>query len=298
MPVSTNHTHHNSLHHISSQRILLNRTKANNHRLLALSITVALCITALSGCSSPFGMHNANNGVASNGSDTVVDNLEVDTTAKKFLSCLTSKGFDAQVTAPIGMPDANGKAKQPTVKNLVVLRMIDANGQPVESGDGGTSVSTDDTTQQMYMNSMLTAIENGTVYVAFKDSTTLTGSPYESKRQDYADCEAQVPSFAQPVQDIASNAPTYSEEDKQAALDYAKKAREKGFSWVADPTGSEPTNILIPKTVREEELRRFFKECPVGDAHISFGFDGTPEEFGYDYLKVMDEATGVSQYSY
>ncbi|MBT1175320.1 hypothetical protein JS530_07375 [Bifidobacterium sp. LC6] len=270
---------------------MLNRTP---QRTLAVSFASALCLIALAGCSTPFtnqALHTDDNDNTAGGTD----NIATDANAKKFVSCLTGKGFEAQAAVAPRTSDSSGKAKTPTTKNMVMLRMLDANGQPVEAGDNGMSVSTDSTTQQMYANSMFTSIDYGTVWVAFKDSTALAGSPYESKRQDYADCEAKNPNFSQPAQNL-SQTPTYTDADKQAALDFAKKAREKGFSWVADPTGDEPTTILIPKTVNEDELRRFFKECPVGDAHITYGFDGTAEDFGYDYTKVMDEAMGVVSY--
>ncbi|KAB7788331.1 hypothetical protein [Bifidobacterium cebidarum] len=260
-------------------------------RTLAAASASAACLIALAGCSMPFINQAADtNGTGNAASST--DNLATDASAKQFVSCLTDKGFEAQAAAMPGMPGSSGKSKTPTTKNMVMLRMLDSNGQPVKADDNGMSVSTDSATQQMYANSMFTSIDYGTVWVAFKDSAALAGSPYESKRQDYADCEAKNPNFAQPAQDL-SQTPTYSDEDKQAALDFAKNARSKGFSWVADPTGNEPTTILVPKTVSEDELRRFFKECPVRDAHITFGFDGTPDDFGYDYTKVMDEAMGV-----
>ncbi|WP_094668373.1 hypothetical protein [Bifidobacterium myosotis] len=268
-------------------------------RTLALTLASGLCMAALAGCSSPFAANGGDDtGVtgidaSANGGGNATDALPTDATAKRFLSCLTGKGFDAQATAAPGVPDAEGKAKAATSKNMVMLRMIDASGQPVAAGDGGTSVSADAGTQSLYANAMLTFIDYGAVWVAFKDAAALAGSPYESKQQEYADCEAKNPDFTQPAQDLAAGAPTYSEEERQAALDYARKARAKGFGWVADPTGDEPTTILIPKTVGEEELRRFLKECPVGDARIAFGFDGATEEFGYDYMKVLDEATGA-----
>lgn len=268
-------------------------------RTLALTLASGLCMAALAGCSSPFAANGGDDtGVtgidtSTNGGGNAADALPTDATAKRFLSCLTGKGFDAQASAAPGIPDAEGKAKAATSKNMVMLRMIDASGQPVASGDGGTSVSAGADTQSLYANAMLTSIDYGTVWVAFKDATALAGSPYESKQQEYADCEAKNPDFTQPAQDFTAGAPTYSEEERQAALDYAKRARAKGFGWVADPAGDEPTTILIPKTVGEEELRRFLKECPVGDARIAFGFDGTAEEFGYDYMKVLDEATGA-----
>ncbi|PST49812.1 hypothetical protein COO72_00860 [Bifidobacterium callitrichos] len=255
----------------------------------AAAISAAILLT-LAACAGP-ASDTTTAGADTNATDTTSD-LPVDETARKFVACLTSKGLDARTDVGPGAPDASGKAKAPTVRNMAELRMIDRAGNPVTTDDTGTSISTGSDTQQLYANAMFTALDYGTVWVAFKDSTALAGTPYESKQADYADCEAKHPNFTQPAQDLASGQPTYSEEDKRAALDFARKARGKGFSWVADPSGDEPTTILIPRTVTADELRRFFRECPVGDARISFGFDGTPEEFGYDYMKVMDETDG------
>ncbi|WP_190972839.1 hypothetical protein [Bifidobacterium rousetti] len=259
----------------------------------AVSATILLALAACAGPASD----TATPGADTNTTDTTdtTSDLPVDETARKFVACLTAKGLDARTDVGPGTPDASGKAKAPTVRNMAELRMIDRTGNPVTTDDTGTSIGTDSATQQLYTNAMFTALDYGTVWVAFKDSTALAGTPYESKQADYADCEAKHPNFSQPAQDLASGQPTYSEEDKRAALDFARKARGKGFSWVADPSGDEPTTILIPRTVTAEELRRFFRECPVGDTRISFGFDGTPEEFGYDYMKVMDEADGVDR---
>ena len=256
----------------------------------AISAAILLTLAACAGPASDTTTTGA--GDDANATDTT-SNLPVDETARQFVACLAAKGLDARTDVGPGTPDASGKAKAPTVRNMAELRMIDRSGNPITTDDTGTSISNDSATQQLYANAMFTSLDNGTVWVAFKDSTALAGTPYESKRADYADCEAKHPNFSQPAQDLASGQPTYSEEDKRAALDFARKARDKGFSWVADPSGDEPTTILIPRTVKADELKRFFRECPVGDAHISFGFDGTPEEFGYDYMKVMDEADGV-----
>ena len=260
----------------------------------AAAISAAILLT-LAACADP-ASDTTTTGADTNATDTTSD-LPVDETARKFVACLTAKGLDARTDVGPGAPDASGKAKAPTVRNMAELRMIDRTGNPVTTDDTGTSIGTDSATQQLYANAMFTALDYGTVWVAFKDSTELAGTPYESKQADYADCEAKHPNFTQPAQDLSSGQPAYSEEDKRAALDFARKARGKGFSWVADPSGDEPTTILIPRTVTADELRRFFKECPVGDARISFGFDGTPEEFGYDYMKVMDEADGSADWT-
>ncbi|MBT1181233.1 hypothetical protein JS531_04445 [Bifidobacterium sp. CP2] len=259
----------------------------NGRRTLA-AIASGLCIMALVACSAPFTRNGAND--ATDGSTAGGASMtRVDETARKFAACLTSKGIEAQTTIAPGVKPNDTSA----IRNAVEVRMIDKTGQPIAADDSGMTVTADDDTQKMYANIMYTSIDYGKVWVMFKDSTALTGSPYESKRQAWADCETANPSFAQPAQ-TTDPGDAFSEEDKQAALRYAKDARAKGFDWVADPLGDEPTTIIIPATVSEADFRRLLKECPTGDLPVTFGFEGTPEEYGYDYTKVMDEAYGVN----
>ncbi|RSX53705.1 uridine kinase [Bifidobacterium goeldii] len=256
------------------------------------AIASGLCVMALAACSVPFTQNSTDDANSATGGNTAgggTSTARVDETARKFAACLTSKGIEAQTTIAPGVKPNDTSA----VKNAVEVRMIDKAGQPIAADESGMTVSSDDETQKMYANIMYTSIDYGKVWVMFKDSTALTGSPYESKRQDWADCEAANPTFAQPAQSSnPSNA--FSEEDKQSVLQYAKDARDKGFDWVADPNGDEPTTIIIPKTVSEADFRRFLKECPTGNLPVTFGFEGTPDEYGYDYTKVMDEVYGVN----
>ncbi|KAB8289441.1 Uridine kinase [Bifidobacterium ramosum] len=258
-----------------------------NPRTLTIAIASTLTLSALAGCSTPFTTNGGNqsNAVASGG-DTATS---TDTNVRKFIACLTDKGIEAQAAAAPDMSGSTDTSKAPTVKNAVELRMIDAAGNPVKVGGDSNGMTVDSDAQQLYAGATFTTVEDDKVWVMFKDATALAGSPYASKQQDYAACQAQVPDFTQPVQD-ENVQPAVSDAQKQAALDFAKKAREKGYSWVADPDGDNPTTIMIPKTVSEEEFRRFLKDCPVGDSGVSFGFDGTPQEFGYDYTQVMRDA--------
>ncbi|WP_219059018.1 hypothetical protein [Bifidobacterium miconis] len=256
-------------------------------RTWAVMAVSVLSLSLLAGCSVPFA---ANGG---DSSDTVASGNDAaastDANVKKFIACLTGKGIEAQAAAA---PDTSGStdaSKAPTVKNAVELRMIDAAGNPVPVSGDSNGMTVDSGSQQLYAGATFTTVEDDKVWVMFKDAAALAGSPYASKQQDYAACQAQVPDFTQPVQD-ANTQPAVSDAQKQAALDFAKKAREKGYGWVADPDGDNPTTIMIPKTVSEEEFRRFLKDCPVGETGVSFGFDGTPEEFGYDYTQVMRDA--------
>ncbi|MBW3078761.1 hypothetical protein [Bifidobacterium simiiventris] len=258
-----------------------------NPRILTVALTSTLALSALAGCSTPLTANGGDpSNTAASGNDAAVS---TDANVKKFIACLTGKGFEAQAAAAPDMSGSADASKTPTVKNAVELRMIDKAGNPVPVGGDSNGMTVDSDAQQLYTGATFTSVEDDKVWVMFADATALAGSPYESKQQDYAACQAQVPGFTQPVQG-ADMQPAVSDAQKQAALDFARKAREKGYGWVADPDGDNPTTIMIPKTVSEEEFRRFLKDCPVGETGVSFGFDGTPEEFGYDYTQVMRDA--------
>lgn len=271
-------------------------TASDNSLRRALGAVAAsgLCLIALTACSAPGSTTNASNagdttGGNVSGSNTSESANDVNATAKRFVSCLTGKGFDAQLSASV--LDSSGHG----VKDTAELRMLDASGNPVASNGGseGASISSDSSSsfQQLYPTAVYTTVDTNGAWVTFQDSSGLAGTPYASKQADYAACEKANPDFTQPVQG-STQQPDYSDVDKTAALNFAKQARKAGFSWVQDPAADTPTTIMIPNTVSESELRRFFKECPTGGANISFGFGGTPDEFGYDYTKVMEEVMG------
>lgn len=256
-------------------------------RLLGSATVCGLCMVALAACSTPLtgtiGDTTSTNAAKPNANGT---ENNVSDTAKRFVACLTEKGFDAQLSASV--LDSSGHGTKDTAE----LRMLDASGNPVEVGgdSDGASISSDSTSsfQQLYPAAVYTTVDDNGAWVTFQDSSGLAGTPYANKQADYAACEQVNPEFTQPVQGDTQQH-QYSDIDKQAALNFAKQARAHGYDWVEDPASDTPTTIMIPKTVSESELRRFFKECPTGGANISFGFGGTPDEFGYDYTKVMEE---------
>ena len=254
-------------------------------RRLGALTAAGLCLIGLTACSSTdTGRPDAS------GADATTSASSGDA-AREFTACLTGKGLDAHLYA--STLDASGNGAEDAVE----LRMIDASGNPIAVGgdSDGASISSDSASSfdDLYPGASYTTITDDGAWVTFPDAEALAGSPYEASQQDYAACEAQVPAFSQPVQDAAGQR-TWSDADKRSALDFARQARDKGFSWVQDPSADEPTTIMIPATVGENELRRFLEACPIADAAITVGFAGTPDEFGYDYTKVMEETSGAS----
>lgn len=256
---------------------------ASNPVLTRLSFAVAaVCLLPLAACSGPSATNG--DGSAVNGAGTQTSSQ---TTAQRFAACLTGKGFDARAAASV--PSQGGQETGIAVE----LRMIDKSGNPMTlNGDSaGVSSSGDQTGAQSdpYANAAYVSVEGNARWVVFKDSRSLAGSPYESKREDYAACEREHPDFTQPVPD--NGQPFIPEADKQTALDYAKQARSKGFAWVADPDAANPTTIMIPRTVSESEFRRLLSEVPDATGVISYGFDGSVTDYGWDYDRALEEAS-------
>ncbi|MBT1170130.1 hypothetical protein [Bifidobacterium sp. SO4] len=134
---------------------------------------------------------------------------------------------------------------------------------------------------------MKTHHDTGTGNRYTKLAQAMAGTPYASRQADYAACEAQNPDFAQATFSTEPRDANASDEDKAAVLKYAQDARAKGFDWIADPSGEHPLTIVIPNTVPEEDVRRFFQECPVNDVPVIIGWEG---DYPYDTFAVQQAA--------
>lgn len=242
-------------------------------------------LTLLGGCSTPFthdvepSAGSASNGTAQTGvpsdTDATRETYPASTLTKQFTACLVSKGFDARITG-----DRN---------NQVALLEIDAAGNPVQPkitvGDDGVTHRDWTGDPSLYPNITSTGINSNAVtgddfpYIIAQHSRQLAGSPYASKQADYAACEARYPAFSQGVTTYTTDDADASAEDKAAVLAFAGKARAEGFTWVADPSGDQPLHIVIPNTVPETDVRRFFKECPADDVPVVFSWIG---DYPYD----------------
>ncbi|NMM97919.1 hypothetical protein [Bifidobacterium olomucense] len=252
----------------------------------------ALCLIMLAACSSPFTVNSATDAAAADKTDTSISTSnskdsdgpkEPSIEVKRFVSCLTSKGFDAR---SVGWDN-----------NQVGVVELDAAGNPAQSEirylEDGTEEHYHTTPPELYPNVKSSGGIGNSItkedwnYVIFRTSTDMAGSPYASKQADYAACETAVPDFSQSTFSATDQDANASEEDKAAVLKYAQDARTKGFSWIADPSGEHPLTIVIPNTVPEEDVRRFFQECPANDTPVIFGWIG---DYPYDTFAVQQAA--------
>lgn len=205
---------------------------------------------------------------------------EEDPVAKRFVACLVSKGIDARVVGG----------------DNVGLRWVDAAGNPAQEelvdGPDGEPVMSMVADPELYPNVAVfggVGYADGTDfdYVQVIDASGLAGSPYDDKQDEYAACERENPDFSQsPGINPADKQKDVSAEDKQAVLDYARRARELGFTWVADPTAEQPLSIVFTPDVPREEIKRLLTECPVEGTPVYTSFNG---DFPYSVGELLEE---------
>lgn len=248
-------------------------------------LAASAMMTTLSACSTSGA--TGKNGDDATQADTASSQTEYsggpeeDPVAKRFVACLVSKGIDARVV--------NG--------DNAGLRWVDAAGNPVQDqlvdGPDGEPVMATVADPELYPNVAVFGGEgyvDGTSfdYVQVNDASGLAGSPYDDKQDEYAACERENPDFSQsPGFNPADEQKNASAEDKQAVLDYARRARELGFSWVADPTAERPLSIVFTPDVPREEIKRLLTECPVEGTPVRTSFNG---DFPYNVGELLEEA--------
>ncbi|PLS26402.1 hypothetical protein [Bifidobacterium parmae] len=246
----------------------------------AAVMAATLMTLSLMSCTAPSARPAADGAGATDvsaqaGFDDTTDTYPIPTITRRFAACLVSKGFDARVVG-----ERNDQ---------VALLEIDAAGNPKRPKiiDGGDGIITRDwtTDPNLYPNITSTGTISNAVtgddfpYIIADAATDLAGSPYAARQGDYAACEQANPDFTQGVASTDIDDSHAGKKDKDAVLAFARKARAKGFTWVADPTGDEPLHIVIPDTVPENDVRRFFKECPADGVPVIFSWIG---DYPYD----------------
>ncbi|KAB7788330.1 hypothetical protein F7D08_1071 [Bifidobacterium cebidarum] len=258
-------------------------------RIAASLVVSAFGLAMLAACSSPLTVNSGtdaatgdNTGTSTGATDSHDNDgpEEPSIEVKRFVSCLTSKGFDAR---SVGWDN-----------NQVGVVELDAAGNPAPSEirylEDGTEEHYHATPPELYPHVKSSGGIGNSItkedwnYVIFRTAADMAGSPYASKQSDYAACEAAVPDFSQSTLSAEDKDANASEEDKASVLQYAQDARAKGFSWIADPSGEHPLTIVIPNTVPEEDVRRFFKECPANDTPVIFAWNG---DYPYDTFAVQ-----------
>ncbi|KAB7789778.1 hypothetical protein [Bifidobacterium leontopitheci] len=226
-------------------------------------------VAGLSACSMMSGETNAEqqNDVQFVSKDTPERRSAIEAAearAKQFVACLVESGIEADVAEDNDTYVVSGQQYKP--KTLVIVRMLDAAGNPAYAGEASG----------LYPDLHYTHIgDGGDAWIYFKDSTHMMGTPYAGRQAAYQACERKNPEFEQADLD-AMGVIEYPEEAWQASLEYARDCRAKGFSWVKDPVrgnGDKPgegPGVFIPNGISDEEFLRWLEECPVdGLPHLS-----------------------------
>lgn len=248
-------------------------------RNMMASLAVLACLLGTASCSSSAANADKDNtGINSGGkgTDTTTSTTddsgnnpsanfstaELETIAKRFAACLVEKGFDAKVTGSYALLSV-GSSDDEAPQTTVVVRRLGEDGMPIVPGPGVVISADSDPLYPDVMYTIVSAKEGA--WVGFKNSKALGGSIYADQQTDYAACEASNPDFAQPNYAStsasgggASGSTSSDSDNQQILIDFAKKARSDGFTWMADPEPSETQAVTIPSDVSYEELKRFF----------------------------------------
>lgn len=195
------------------------------------------------------------------------DGPETDASAA-FLACLTAAGVDAKISD----------------QGYVVVRTAEPNagGEVSTSTDAGTAGE----------GVLMEMAGPDGAWIAVQSSAAFSDDP--DTQDAYAACEAEHPDFAQPEWDPASDLDIQAmlAEQEEAALEFARCAREEGFSWVADPSPETAGGIALPSDVTEAEFRALLTAC--GDADTGFGWAISGEGPDFDWTAVLMEFSGGS----
>ncbi|MFV0432922.1 MAG: hypothetical protein ACK5LO_02910 [Leucobacter sp.] len=217
--------------------------------LAGFSLIGALALTGCAG-SPPSTARPAPNGQASDA-------------ASRFLACLTSAGVEAKINDQ-GMV----LVKDPTA---------------VSEGPGG-SISTDSGGAE---SMMIESDEAGNAWAAPANADYFADDP--NTQDAYAACEKAHPDFSQPQFDPTKD-PEFTEmlgEQQEAALAFARCARENGYAEIADPdAGAMGGSVMIPSGFTEDDFRALIEVCY--DPSTGFGF-GSDENLGFEPWTILEE---------
>lgn len=214
------------------------------------------------------------------GKTSVITSMEQ--RAKSFAGCLDGKGFETDVQEGADVYVVAGA--QYTPKTAVMVRALDAAGNPVSSPNGVDGLEALD----LYPSVSRSGTDKqGRAWVMFEDSSGLVGTPYASRRQDYQACESKYPDFAQPSIGADSTV-EFPQKEVQASIDFAHDCREKGFDWLPDPPSGQP-GIYIPGGLSDDQFRRFLEQCPTDDLPFASAFMTYPQSESEHYQAIINE---------
>lgn len=127
--------------------------------------------------------------------------------------------------------------------------------------------------------------EAGNTWIAPADADYFANDP--DTQDAWTSCEKQH-SFTQPQYD-PMNDPRFQEDQakqEEAALAFAKCARENGFTQIADPDAAMGGAVLIPDGFTESDFRALAEACY--DPMSAFAF-ATSENLGFEPWTILEE---------
>lgn len=179
----------------------------------------------------------------------------------QFVACLRAAGVDAKISD----------------EGFVLVKIPTENGSEISVGPdaGGGEAPL-----------LMTGDEDGS-WVAAQSSAYFTADP--DTQDAYAGCEAEHPDFEQPEYDPARDPQNqeYLAQQAEAALEFARCARDAGFAWVADPEADTGV-IVLPADLTEADFRAVLTACWTED-NLGLTWDTSEGELSFDWQAVLDE---------
>lgn len=189
----------------------------------------------------------------------------------RFVACLKAAGVAVRISERSGQ---------------VMVRDTSAQTEPAGDPSQGISAGSGEAGTPALM---VEGDADGTRWVAAADAGYFVKDP---ETQDaYTACEREHPDFRQPQYTPSDDPGLQADLAKQqeAALAFARCARDAGFAWVADPdpqTGS----IALPDDLAEDEYRSLLTACwDTKGPGFGWQVDG---KLGFDWLAVLEEVNG------
>lgn len=203
-------------------------------------------------------------GCATTTPDTVKTAETAPATSTQFVACLKAAGVEAKVSD----------------QGYVLVKIASQTG-------GSMSSSSDDGGEAPLL---MVGDNDGSAWVAAQSSAYFAADP--DTQDAYARCEAESPGFAQPEYSPEKDSKVQDQRQQQAAsaLEFARCARDEGFSWVADPDPQRGA-IVLPATLTEADFRALLTAC-WGVVRGGLAWAIPSGELGFDWRAVLDEFTG------
>lgn len=202
--------------------------------------------------------------------DTTGGDAQTDAAAR-FVACLRASDVEARIGSGLEGESGDG---------LVFVRQ-----QAVVGSDGSIEFGSASAGE----SPLLVSGDESGMWVAPASSAYFVDDP--DTQDAYAACEQAHPEFEQPEFDVFDD-PAFQEQlaaQQEAALAFARCARDAGFAWVADPATADQGAIALPADLTESEFRALLTACSEQLGQFAWAVDG---ELGFDWLTVLQEVQG------